>query len=193
MGQSNEFRNERRARWLAEGLCGTCGKRAPEHEGARSCNHCRGYSRTLRRKRSRGGRCKRCGGETEPGKKSCELCLAKARAYNARVRDEVFAAYGGYRCSCPGCTETTPEFLQIDHINDDGAEHRRLINRRKGGMYHWLRKHGYPPGFQVLCANCNYAKGFWGYCPHWSDTEVANAKSRNQNRRPRPQRDRPPA
>ena len=34
-------------------------------------------------------------------------------------------------------------------------------------MYRWLKKHGFPKeGFQLLCYNCNCAKGFFGKCPH---------------------------
>ncbi len=33
-------------------------------------------------------------------------------------------------------------------------------------LYSWLKKQGYPPGFQVLCHNCNLAKGYYGACPH---------------------------
>jgi hypothetical protein len=30
----------------------------------------------------------------------------------------------------------------------------------------WLRKNGFPKGFRVLCHNCNFAHGHYGYCPH---------------------------
>lgn len=33
-------------------------------------------------------------------------------------------------------------------------------------FYVWLKKNNYPPGFQILCYNCNCAKGHFGYCPH---------------------------
>jgi hypothetical protein len=29
-----------------------------------------------------------------------------------------------------------------------------------------LAKHGYPDTFQLLCHNCNLARGFYGTCPH---------------------------
>jgi len=32
-------------------------------------------------------------------------------------------------------------------------------------MYRWLKKQGYPKGYQVLCFNCNFASA-WGVCPH---------------------------
>lgn len=77
-----------------------------------------------------------------------------------RNRQEVFSAYGGYVCA--HCGETDPDVLEIDHINNDGAEHRRelttIIGRGGSAMYTWLRRNGFPPGFQVLCANCNKRK-----------------------------------
>jgi hypothetical protein len=34
------------------------------------------------------------------------------------------------------------------------------------GVYRSLRNQGYPPGYQVLCHNCNWAKYAYGECPH---------------------------
>lgn len=82
-----------------------------------------------------------------------------------RLKKAAMAAYGGECCSC--CGETTIEFLSIDHINNDGAAHRRNIKNGYGNkMYEWLHHNKYPPGFQVLCMNCNFAKGHFGVCPH---------------------------
>ena len=99
----------------------------------------------------------------------CDTC--KTRNNNgrllrhAKLKDEVFAAYGGYRCQC--CGETHREFLHIDHADGQGARHRQQIGDRTGAnMYSWLKKHGFPPGFRVLCANCNWSYGRYGYCPH---------------------------
>jgi hypothetical protein len=38
----------------------------------------------------------------------------------------------------------------------------------RGGVrfYSWLRRNNYPEGYQVLCFNCNIAKGLYGVCPH---------------------------
>ena len=85
------------------------------------------------------------------------------RAWYETLRTEVLSEYGG-RCIC--CGENEPKFLAIDHINGNGAEHRR---QHGGGRrtYRWLRKNGFPKdNFQILCHNCNLAKGFYGTCPH---------------------------
>ena len=83
------------------------------------------------------------------------------------VRYQVLAHYskGQPRCAC--CGETTIEFLAIDHIDGGGNAHRRTLGGRRGsGIYSWLRQHKFPDGYQVLCHNCNLAKGFYGQCPH---------------------------
>ena len=92
---------------------------------------------------------------------------AKTRRMNAKCRDDVFAAYGGYKCSC--CGENEPMFLSIDHVNNDGAEERRSGKYHGSGtaFYQWLRKNGYPSGYQVLCMNCQVGKHKnGGVCPH---------------------------
>lgn len=100
---------------------------------------------------------------------SCLKCLKKDRVrrkvYHDKTRDEVYQAYGGYRCVC--CGEIEPLFLTIDHINNDGARHRKSLPSRYGGLYYWLIKKGFPKGYQVLCMNCNMGKyRNKGICPH---------------------------
>lgn len=86
---------------------------------------------------------------------------AKLVARNRAVGEEVLAHYGGV-CAC--CGEHRYEFLSIDHPNNDGAAHRRSINM--ASLRHWLKRQGFPPGYRVLCMNCNFARGRFGYCPH---------------------------
>lgn len=67
------------------------------------------------------------------------------------------------RCNC--CGEKHEEFLTLDHINNNGAEHRREV--KGGSIYHYILTHGFcASDYQVLCWNCNAAIGFLGYCPH---------------------------
>ena len=76
----------------------------------------------------------------------------------SQIRLEVLAAYGG-KCAC--CGQEDPRYLTFDHVNDDGGEHRKTFS---GPIYVWLRTHNYPEGFQVLCANCNMSKAYYGGC-----------------------------
>ena len=92
---------------------------------------------------------------------------AKTKRNQNRCRDEVYGAYGGYRCNC--CNETERMFLSIDHIDNDGAEERKSGKYSGGGsaFYNWLRKNNFPPGYQVLCMNCQVGKHKnGGVCPH---------------------------
>ena len=92
---------------------------------------------------------------------------AKTKRAQAICRDQVFAAYGGYKCAC--CGESERLFLSIDHIDNNGAEERKsgLYSGSGYSFYRWLRKFGFPAGYQVLCMNCQVGKHKnGGVCPH---------------------------
>lgn len=100
----------------------------------------------------------------------------KERVQETRVRErsrrkmDVLTHYGGTPPQCACCGENHVEFLTIDHIDGDGAEHRRAIGRGSGlATYRWLRNNGYPKGFRVLCWNCNAALHMFGKCPHGTE------------------------
>jgi len=77
---------------------------------------------------------------------------------------EIYAAYGGAKCNC--CGETELKFLTVDHINNDGAAHRKITGIGNN-FFLWLRKNNFPSGFQILCFNCNCGKNVnKGICPH---------------------------
>ncbi len=66
---------------------------------------------------------------------------------------------------CFWCGETDIDCLSIDHINGNGTKHRKFLSEKNGYttfsgyiFYRWLRKEGYPKGFQVLCMNCQFKK-----------------------------------
>ncbi len=83
------------------------------------------------------------------------------------LKDQAYKNYGGYKCAC--CGETELIFLSIDHINNDGAEHRKAIGNSTYKLYKWLKENDYPKGFQILCMNCNWGKKRnKGVCPHKS-------------------------
>jgi len=94
---------------------------------------------------------------------------AKIRHKNLRLK--VLNHYGKV-CQC--CGESIYEFLCIDHINNDGNKHRKIIGTSGAAIYRWLEKNDYPEGFQVLCYNCNMAKSHYGRCPHEEGRSVRN-------------------
>lgn len=87
-----------------------------------------------------------------------------------RCRALVLDSYGG-RCEC--CAESNYGFLSIDHINNDGKEHRKEI-RNGIGIYYWLVKREFPRDgrFRILCYNCNLGRAHHGgTCPHVSESQ----------------------
>jgi hypothetical protein len=97
-----------------------------------------------------------------------EAHVSKRTQYNRELRQriaaEVITHYGG-QCTCCGATGD----LSIDHPNGDGSDHREeLFGRRKGvssfAFYLWLRRSGFPEGYQVLCLPCNRSKAQSGRC-----------------------------
>lgn len=78
---------------------------------------------------------------------------------NRQIREEVLSHYGG---KCVVCGDSNPNHLSIDHINNDGAEHRRTTGLNGGGLYRWLIKNKFPDTFQLLCHTHNFEKGRYG-------------------------------
>lgn len=82
------------------------------------------------------------------------------------------AAYGS-KCYC--CGESNPKFLTVEHLNNDGAKHKKSIYTNAGAtaVIRTLWKHGWPKdkGIAVACASCNMGRENnvrigKQYCPH---------------------------
>ena len=127
------------------------------------------------------GQCYRCPNPRRPDAQNCQACSEALKVYHkeywdkynktvkARYQDtkkETFEAYGGAYCNC--CGETNLKFLTLDHINNDGATHRKIMKCIGGiSVYRWAKRNNYPDVFQVLCMNCNFGKSInKGICPH---------------------------
>lgn len=166
---------------VLKGLCSNCGSHSrPVLEGKITCAICynkhKGQYKGLYQERKRLGICTGCGGVPVPGLGNCSECLRKAREYGnrnkqaridngRRVRAKARALgidhYGG-KCAC--CGEIEDQFLQLDHINRDGASHRREL--KTVNIYPWVIHNNFPTTLRILCANCNWATRFGGQCPH---------------------------
>lgn len=92
------------------------------------------------------------------------------------LRKDVLEHYGG-KCAC--CGEEEVKFLALDHVNGGGNAHRKLIGGNTQ-VYRVVRRTNFPNGYQVLCHNCNLAKGFYGECPHNHPQATADAGSQNE-------------
>ena len=95
----------------------------------------------------------------------------QARERNLKLKNEVFSEYSRRDsnsdvpcCKCCGENEFLI-FLTIDHItNRKNTKHKKGLSGN--GLYKYLKKENCPPGYQVLCFNCNSAKSDSGICPH---------------------------
>lgn len=94
--------------------------------------------------------------------------LNAQQRYRKKLRLEALVAYGMV-CQC--CGEYRYEFLCIDHMDGGGNAHRKEVGGGGNGFLKWLRDNNYPEGYQTLCHNCNFAKHFYGKCPHEADRE----------------------
>jgi hypothetical protein len=78
-------------------------------------------------------------------------------------RRKTFLDMYGNKCAC--CGETIVEFLTIEHKNGQKGlpEHKK----KSGGRAYKIAIQEYRPDlYEILCWNCNCARGRYGYCPH---------------------------
>lgn len=81
-----------------------------------------------------------------------EYRQSSGRASHAQTRASLFEVLGH---TCVRCGFADKRALQVDHINGDGAEHRRRETNATGLLRSVKAR---PHLFQVLCANCNWIK-----------------------------------
>jgi hypothetical protein len=105
------------------------------------------------------GKCRRCGGFLVDGK--CQRCKEADKRKHQKIRVAVLRFFGN-KCACCGISESI--FLTLDHVNNDGNEHRRKVgqNRIYRLAYYDIMKGTQPVGLQLLCWNCNSAKHIYG-------------------------------
>jgi len=103
----------------------------------------------------------------------CKDCCSRYNKSNRRrTRLKVIDGLGG-KCEC--CGEDREPFLTLDHINNDGAQHRKSLwpgqmnGWRTGSqvVYREVIKQGFPRDkYRILCYNCNCALKTYPICPH---------------------------
>jgi hypothetical protein len=89
---------------------------------------------------------------------------AKAE-YRFKLKIAAIRHYSNGSMSCTRCGFNADlDALCLDHINDDGAAHRKQLNisnrlnMNGTTIYERLKAIGWMDGLQVLCANCNMVK-----------------------------------
>lgn len=95
------------------------------------------------------------------------------KAWRQRLKSKVFQYFGAI-CEC--CGETEEKFLTLDHVNNDGADHKRALRGVSSGrgastdtVYRDLVKSNFANAsmFRLLCFNCNCGRQInGGLCPH---------------------------
>ena len=145
------------------GLCTRCGKH-PREDGKHTCRICRAYSReraaSLSDEKKEEYRQKAKTAAQTVKHKEKERARHKARRQNMK---RLIMDHYGSKCVC--CGETELVFLTIDHINNDGQQHRKRLGD-VSRFYEYIIKAGFPDDLQILCWNCNEAKRILGHCPH---------------------------
>lgn len=116
--------------------------------------------------------CKKCHGNLGAlyRNKRKNIEKERKRKYHKERKINIFQKYGGAACAV--CGEDDETCLQLDHINGGGNKHRAATTgcKKGGSFYCWIKRNNYPPGFQVLCANCNVAKQVTGSYPEYRAT-----------------------
>jgi hypothetical protein len=152
------------------GTCIRCG--AERANGKSRCERCHelhlGYQHKAKAKHKADGLCHSCGKEPRvEGRVNCDACAItagerEAQRYKA-MREKVLIMYGR-ACNC--CGSGVEKYLQLDHINNDGAEHRKevLSVERGGSFWAWASRNYHPEILQLLCANCHQAKTIGSPC-----------------------------
>lgn len=154
---------ERREKFKRMGLCSNCGKLPPETNKSK-CSECLEASRNSNKRYY----------ENNPEKvlarrkdwysngKFGHITRMTQKKQRLRLRKKVIEKYGG-KCAC--CSESTYEFLQIDHIDKNGKQHRSEIGRSMK-LHRDMLSDGVQYRIRILCGNCHNAITAHGVCPH---------------------------
>jgi len=157
-------RREKRARALEAGKCQQCCAN-PIAPGRNYCKQClaKHKQHSVIYRKNHWDKCLQATYRWK--KKNKDKTAAIARRCYAKLRSEIFSHYGN-KCVC--CGESQEKFLTIDHKDNNGGRWRRENPGHKNGhrLHLWIKRHHYPKNLQLLCWNCNVAKGLYGKCPH---------------------------
>jgi hypothetical protein len=156
-------------KWTPTGVCNVAGCKRLTLSGYRMCEQCRAYRRERTQARIAAirvsGLCLWCPNPVkgvQTGARLCDDCQIRRRERKREIKRLVLEQYGGVRCAKCGVTHLA--VLSLDHVDGDGAAHRRReFGRQDAGgtiFYRRLLNQGCPkePRLQVLCMNCHFLK-----------------------------------
>lgn len=175
---------QQRNKHLNAGTCITCG--AVTEDNKKSCKKCSNRATKSIMERYEGnkklGLCPMCGGKLKNNEKfRCGSCQEQHRKNNKnqrdRLRKEIINHYGN-KCEC--CGETKIESLHLDHINNDGAKHRKITGRH---IYEWTKRNNFPSYLRILCANCNLCISKFKVCAHQAEPALPESQSAKKSQR----------
>jgi hypothetical protein len=174
----NECRNknskchrDKRISRKSQGVCPKCGK-PTTNTNTVYCIECRRPAakacKILHDSRKLNRLCVSCGTKLNVDEKyRCQKCkeihALDVKTQSHALRIKVIDNYGS-KCSC--CGEAQIQLIEIDHVDNNGAEHRKQIGSHSDTLCRWIIRENYPTTIQLLCANCNQAKKKFGICPH---------------------------
>lgn len=154
---------DRRLKLKELGICIDCGENPVEIDRTR-CEKCIKKSRSAN-KRYRENNTEKVVSRRKDwysNGKFGHITRASQKQQRLLLRKKVIEKYGG-KCSC--CEESTYEFLQIDHLNKDGKQHRLEIGRGMK-LHRDMLKDNCEYDIRILCGNCHNAITAHGKCPH---------------------------
>jgi hypothetical protein len=86
----------------------------------------------------------------------CKICANEYFVERTKVLKRLaFEKYSGARCK--NCGNDNFDVLVIDHVANDGHK-KRKVEGTGFRLYYYLKRNNWPPGYQVLCSNCNFLK-----------------------------------
>jgi hypothetical protein len=103
--------------------------------------------------------------------------LTAAKVSRERLRLETLGHYSDGPVACRRCGFSDVRALLLDHIDGGGNKDRMAKGRTGYGFWVWLKRNGWPAGFQVLCWNCSWLKqldnGEFGNGARWGEKRDA--------------------
>jgi hypothetical protein len=124
----------------------------------RQCNMCHeikdlysGFFRDSTRKYGRAAICKTC---TPIKRKRYAASRSRSKA-SLKARKTALNLLGN---ACVCCGDTYEPYLQIDHVDGDGKDHRKELRHGTQALYRWVIQNPATDRVQILCANCHLYK-----------------------------------